>query len=187
MQIKIKNKDGLVIPYKKDADNAAYDITATTHPLIVGRKVAEGIYANVDYIEYGTGLYIEPLNEIIDGKIQKYWLQVMPRSSISSYNMTMANVPIIDGNYRGEIKIRFKYIFNPDSFILSPFWDGEDQNWSVIGGYVDLNKCYKMGDRIGQAFPVPLREIDWILVDNLGETARNEGGFGSSGGNSIIQ
>ena len=28
-------------------------------------------------------------------------------------------------------------------------------------------------------------DIEWILVDELDKTARNEGGFGSSGGNSV--
>ena len=181
MQIKLKNKEGLIVPYKKDAANAAYDITATTDPLIVGQKVSEGIYSSIDYVEYGTNLYIEPVDEIANGKVKKYWLQIMPRSSVSNYNLIMANVPIIDGNYRGEIKIRFKYLFSPGRVILSPFWDGEDQNWSVIGSVVNINDMYKIGDRIAQAFPVQFEEIEWVLVDELSDTTRGTGGFGSSG------
>jgi dUTP pyrophosphatase len=36
--------------------------------------------------------------------------------------------------------------------------------------------------RIAQLIPRPIVHVEWVLVDNLDETERGEGGFGSTGG-----
>ena len=54
------------------------------------------------YIEYGTGVAVA----IPEG----YVGLLFPRSSVSNKELLLANsVGIIDSNYRGEIKFRFKY------------------------------------------------------------------------------
>lgn len=82
---------------------------------------------------------------------------IYPRSSISKYNQRICNgVPVIDCGYRGEIKIRMKA-------------DGRG------------NIFYQVGDKIAQLMIVPFPCVKMIEVQELSETERGSGGFGSSG------
>lgn len=81
---------------------------------------------------------------------------IFPRSSISKVNMTLTNsVGCVDSGYRGEIKFRFK-----------PTCMGRGS--------------YEIGDRVGQLIIIPYPEIELEEVDELDETERGDGGFGSS-------
>ena len=106
--------------------------------------------AGINYIEYGTGLALE----IPEGHVGL----IFPRSSISSNTtLVLANsVGVIDSSYRGEIKFRFKSIV-------------------PVGA-----KKYKIGDKIGQLIIIPYPKIELIESENLSETSRGAGGFGSS-------
>lgn len=103
------------------------------------------------YIEYGTDLAME----LIPG----YVGLIYPRSSLSNYHLLLSNhVGVIDSGYRGEIKFRFKQT------LVSP-----------------AANVYKVGDKIGQLI---IQEIPLVLieeVDELEESSRGHGGFGSSG------
>jgi len=103
------------------------------------------------YIEYKTGLRFE----IPEG----YDMLVFPRSSISNYDLVLANsVGVIDNQYRGELLIRFKIVGT-----RSP-------------------KIYLKGDKIAQG--VLIRKHDFVLGEVEGisiETNRGQGGFGSTG------
>jgi len=62
----IKNVNDLVIPKRANSSDAGYDVVATTPGNIVG-ETWSGInhtsylpYKKIDYIEYGTNLYIAP-------------------------------------------------------------------------------------------------------------------------------
>lgn len=79
---------------------------------------------------------------------------VFPRSSISNTSMSLANaVGVIDSGYRGEVKIRMRYgAFN-----------------------------YKVGDRVAQLMVIPRPSVMFIEVEELDDTERSDGGFGSSG------
>lgn len=82
---------------------------------------------------------------------------IFPRSSISKYNEQLCNsVGVIDSSYRGEVSFRFK-----------PSTAGKD--------------TYQVGDKIGQLIIIPYPEIEFEEVDELGDTQRGEGGYGSSG------
>lgn len=65
-------------------------------------------------------------------------------------------VGIIDSDYRGELKIKL----TNDS-----------------GRFM---KVYA-GDRIAQAMVIPFEQVQFLEVDELSETERGEGGFGSTG------
>lgn len=81
---------------------------------------------------------------------------IYPRSSISKTGHILANsVGVIDSGYRGEIQVRFKTI--PDTTI------------------------YKVGDKIAQLIIKPYPEIQFEEVEELSDTDRGEGGFGSTG------
>lgn len=105
------------------------------------------------YVQYGTGLAIE----IPEG----YMGLIFPRSSISKINMSLANsVGVVDASYRGEILLRFRRNTLRDK---------------------DINNEYQVGDRVGQLIILPYPKIKLIEVDNLTDTDRGDGGFGSTG------
>lgn len=183
VKIHVKKIDGLVLPKKANPKDAAYDVYATSGPFIKGKEIGGGIYEEIDYIEYGTSLFVAPQDtrntsgdilEQILADPKSWWIQGLPRSSISKYNLLVPNsCPTVDNPYRGEIKIRFKYYIQMNDITI---FDG-----CRLGARVNLDKCYRVGDRICQIRPVKNVDIDWIPVDELDKTVRNEGGFGSSG------
>lgn len=169
--IKVKKIPGLVLPTKAHNDDAFYDVVATSGPKIVGALVGGHVYKTIDYIEYGTNLFIEPL--------RYSFTELRARSSISKYNLILANnVPVIDNSYRGEIKLRFKYIIQPEDIILN---QAQNNEWYVLGATINRDKIYHVGDRIAQIRAVRQDNIEWVVVDELNDTSRGAGGFGSSG------
>jgi len=85
-----------------------------------------------------------------------YEAQVRPRSGMALKHSITVNFGTIDPGYRGEIRV---VMFN-----LSP------------GDYV-----IEKGDRIGQLVVARYEPVEWEEGDELGESRRGEGGFGSSG------
>lgn len=83
---------------------------------------------------------------------------VFPRSSVASkYGVSLSNcVGVIDSDYRGEVKIA---VINHGN---EPF-------------------VVKNGDRIAQLVIIPIIKAEYIFAENLGDTERGEGGFGSTG------
>ena len=85
-------------------------------------------------------------------------IQIRPRSGLAAKsNISILNTPgTIDSDYRGEIKI---ILFNhgTEKFIV------------------------KNNDRIAQMVLMPVLKVDIEEVDNLPDTLRGSGGFGSTG------
>jgi|SRR5690606_34966026 len=88
-----------------------------------------------------------------------YEIQVRPRSGLAlKHGITVPNTPgTIDSDYRGELKI-----------IL------------INHGAEDF--AIARGDRVAQLVLAPVTQGRWTEVDDLDETARGAGGFGSTGG-----
>jgi dUTP pyrophosphatase len=85
---------------------------------------------------------------------------IYPRSSVSNYTLALCNsIAVIDSPYRGSILLRFRIV--------------RAQNQEL--------KIYSVGDRIGQLFIVPTLSVNFIEVNELDETDRGSGNFGSSG------
>ena len=83
---------------------------------------------------------------------------LFPRSSIRNYQLSLSNaVGVVDSGYRGEIQFTFNKLAGIPS------------------------KKYEVGDRIGQLIILPYPSIELVELDNLSDTERGEGGFGSSG------
>ncbi len=87
-----------------------------------------------------------------------YEAQVRPRSGLAAKNgVTVLNAPgTVDADYRGEIGVILVNLSNEDFTI---------QN----------------GERIAQLVIAKHERAEWILVQELSETLRGEGGFGSTG------
>lgn len=157
-----------------------YDLIAATEPKIIGKQDNEdiGLYHYIDYIEYDTNLIIEPVDGY-GGFSYKETEDVLaslifPRSSISKYNLVLANsVPIIDQGYRSSVKLRFKYIIQPCDLCMF--------NSNTLVTMVDLSKIYTKGNKIAQLICVRRELLNIEYVDKLEETARGNSGFGGSG------
>jgi len=87
-----------------------------------------------------------------------YEAQIRPRSGLALKNgITVANAPgTIDADYRGEIKV---LLINLGL-----------ENFTITRGM-----------RIAQMIVAPVSRVAWNQVESLDETARSDGGFGSTG------
>jgi dUTP pyrophosphatase len=148
------------VPTKAHASDSGFDLTAVSEPFV----------GEDGYLQYHTGIALE-LPEGYEG-------QIRPRSSISKYDLVLANggPGTIDESYRGEIIVRFKPV---DRFAQGPFVSGLFPTVSTQN--IDKLRVYHKGDRIAQLVIVPVPRVELIEVENLSETARGTGGFGSSG------
>lgn len=86
--------------------------------------------------------------------------QVRPRSGLAAKKgVTVLNAPgTIDADYRGEIGVILINLSNEDFEIVN-------------------------GERIAQLVIAKHERAEWVSVENLSETVRGEGGFGSTGVN----
>jgi len=89
---------------------------------------------------------------------EDYEIQIRPRSGLAAKNsISVLNTPgTIDSDYRGEIKI---ILFNHGS-----------------NDFIINNK-----DRIAQMILMPVLKMDLEEVENLPDSLRGKGGFGSTG------
>ena len=114
--------------------------------------VATSIKFDGTQVTYGTGLAME---------IPKGFVGlIFPRSSIRKTDLSLSNsVGVIDSGYRGEIQATFNQkSLSKDGQIL-----------------------YGVGDRIMQIIIIPHPPVHFIEVNELTNTERGEGGFGSTG------
>lgn len=145
--------------------DAGWDIIAQSEPEIVGVRAYGPYWESIRYIEYDTGLKIAP--EL------GFHTFVMPRSSISKTNLILCNsVGLIDNGYRGTIKLRFSYLFQPVHMTM---------HCDRMLGELDFAQIYKKGDRIGQLVFAQTIEPKELVVGLLNETERGDGNFGSTG------
>ena len=85
---------------------------------------------------------------------------IFPRSSVRKTRLMLSNcVGVVDSGYRGELQATFNKV---------------NQN-SVA------ENDYKVGDRIAQIMIIPHPEIEFEEANELSDTERGEGGFGSTG------
>ena len=85
-------------------------------------------------------------------------MQVRPRSGLAlKKGVTLVNAPgTIDADYRGEVGV-------------------------ILINHGDAPFVVQHGERIAQMVLAPVTRCDWQLVEDLDETERGQGGFGSTG------
>jgi len=111
------------------------------------------ISETIGSITYGLGIALE----IPEGFVGL----VFPRSSIRKTNLQLSNsVGVIDSGYRGELQATFNKVQGIDNV--------EREN-------------YKVGDRVCQIMIIPHPTIEFNEVNELSNTERGDGGFGSTG------
>lgn len=174
MKIKIKNT-GTIIPKNLTQYDVGYDIVASSHPAISGEYNEDlQAWSRIDYIQYHTDLYIEPC---VDDKI--YHTNIFPRSSISNKNLMLANsVGLIDAGYRGELLVRFNYTTQPEDLVARI--QGHQATVPMFTK-VNMEKIYTKGERIAQLVIAETHKVEFEMVEELSDTDRGKGGFGSTG------
>ena len=90
-------------------------------------------------------------------------IQVRPRSGLAlKHGITVPNTPgTIDSDYRGELKV-------------------------IVINHGDQPFPIRRGERIAQLVPAVVTQAEWDEVEELCETARGAGGFGSTGGHGSL-
>lgn len=154
MKVRFKKLvDSAVLPTKAHATDAGLDMVA------VSRDIDDE-----GNLVYGFGL----VAEIPDG----YVGLLFPRSSVAKKGIVLSNaVGVIDSGYRGEIKAKFKV--TPDCAYVKNKMLWISKRYSL--------DAYEVGDKICQLIILPYPEIEPEFADELSESERGAGGFGSSG------
>jgi len=138
---------------KKLSENAVIPTYAKDGDAGMDMVATKIINETLESITYGTDIALE----IPEGFVGL----VFPRSSIRKTGLHLSNsVGVIDSGYRGEIQATFKKIQGISNTTL---------------------ENYKVGDRIMQIMIIPYPPVQFIEVNELSDTLRGEGGFGSTG------
>lgn len=112
-------------------------------------------------IKVYTGIAIQPP--------PPYYIEIFPRSSICKKHLQLANsVAIIDYDYRGEIVLVFNKI--PDGILDSTYIT-----------YPDYANKIEVGEKIAQMVVRWRFDADFVEVNELEDSNRGSGGFGSTG------
>lgn len=84
---------------------------------------------------------------------------VLPRSGLASrHGITLANSPgLIDAGYRGEIMVAVVNLDPEEPYVI------------------------RRGERIAQLMVVPFAHVEVVEAEELSDSGRGEGGFGSTG------
>jgi dUTP pyrophosphatase len=92
------------------------------------------------------------------GLPQGYEAQVRPRSGLAArHGVTVLNAPgTIDADYRGEVKV-------------------------ILINHGDQPFAIRRGERIAQMVIAKLPETELMVVEDITDTERGDGGFGSTG------
>ena len=86
----------------------------------------------------------------------EHYARIAPRSGLAVKNGIDMGAGVVDADYRGEVKVLL-FNFGQDEFEV------------------------KIGDRIAQMIVEKIAMVEIIEVEDLNETERGEGGFGSTG------
>jgi dUTP pyrophosphatase len=165
------------LPKKGSDRSTGFDIIVTSDPEIVGEQYSNGAYKRIDYIQYKTNLKLAVQK---DRKFSNfgytdldYDILAFPRSSVSKYNLVLANcIGLIDADYRGEVLLRFKYIWQPEDYRI--------RTDNLLEGNVNSTKLYNKDDKVCQLKVTKVENVEFVLVDELDSTTRGDGGFGST-------
>lgn len=164
MRIRIKKvRDDIPTPGYAYKGDAGYDLICAEDTIIEPGQT----------VKIPTGLAFE----IAEG----YQMEIRPRSGVTSKTKLRVQLGTIDSNFRGEVSVIVDNIAPKAKGIRSYMLDingGEHELFEYVneGTYI-----IRKGNRIAQGVITPVVQAQFKVVDELGETDRGEGGFGSSG------
>lgn len=129
---------------------------------VVPKKAKEGdagldfvaVEHEVDVVNRSFNYHLGWAVEIPEGHVGL----LFPRSSVGGKDIVLSNsVGVIDSGYRGELIARFKSTIPMKA------------------------RVYDVGEKVVQLVVMPIPNVEVEVVENLTETDRGEGRFGSTG------
>lgn len=122
------------------------------------------VRANLMLADRAAGVTLQPMQRVVvptGFRVEipvGYEVQIRPRSGLAvTHGITLPNTPgTIDSDYRGALGV-------------------------ALVNLSDAVYVVQHGDRIAQMIVAPVVQAAFVVVDALTETARGEGGFGSTG------
>jgi dUTP pyrophosphatase len=177
LNVKIKklHEDAVIPQYAHEGD-AGFDLVAIEDTIIEPGETK--------IVRTGLAFAIPP----------GYEMQIRQRSGITLKTKLRVQLGTIDSGYRGEIGVIVDNIAQPVYDLMS--YDGGYAVAYVNGDtftidneirddlyekYPEGSYIIRKGDRIAQAVIAPVEQAHFQIVDELDETTRGKGGFGSSG------
>lgn len=158
MKVRFKklHKKAQLPSYAHDGEDAGLDIRCVSKQ-----------YDDNNNVVYHTGLAVE---------IPKGYAGFMfPRSSNDKKQLSLSNcVGIVDSGYRGEFTFKYRQTFDT-------FKEINTESACFMIPFHDRNKEYEIGDKVGQMVIMPYPHIEPEWADDLSETERGDGGYGSTG------
>ena len=165
MKLKVKRKhDDITLPSYQTEGSAGFDLTGVSFLKLYSSDKEINLKEVMTQQQKNGIITLRPGERVLIGTglhvavPQGYELQIRSRSSYAlKKGLLVANSPgTIDSDYRGEIGV---ILINTTHVLLE----------------------VKLGERIAQAVLKKIEQADFELVEELDDTDRGEGGFGSTG------
>ncbi len=139
----------------KIINGSSYDLPAYSTPLSAGMDLRANIEEPIVLGSLQRAMVPTGLRIELP---QGYEAQIRPRSGLAAkHGISIVNTPgTVDADYRGEIKVVLVNL-SADEFTIAP------------------------GERIAQMVVARHERVEWVPVEELEESLRGEGGFGSTG------
>jgi dUTP pyrophosphatase len=172
MQLKVKraHEDAYLPSYAHYIGDSGFDLYA----------IEDVIVEPGQNVKVRTGLAFELPNATE--------LQIRPRSGITSKTKLRVQFGTIDSNFRGEVMVlvdntyqskgRTRYLRHLDG---STELGGHSHKTYAEKEFPTGTYLIKRGDRIAQGVIAPVIHADIVEVDELSDTTRGDGSFGSTG------
>ena len=173
IKVKKLHKDA-IIPKRAHASDAGFDIYALEDKLIEPGETA--------LVKTGLAFELPP----------GYEMQIRPRSGITLKTKLRVQLGTVDSGYAGEVGVIVDN--NGRTTDAIDLREGRtcpascNQAITLDGDYIPTNEMYKAfpyiirkGDRIAQAVIQRLPDVELVEVEELGDSERGAGGFGSTG------
>lgn len=167
IKVKIKLSKGGYMPKKGSDGAAAFDLKATEDIAIMpGQKYMMDLKFSLELPEGYVAL-------------------IMPRSGLGSKGLHISNVVgVIDSDYRGSIKACLEFMPTDGRTLKKRLFDFTKPNSTTIPNHLFNQRNsfnFKKGDRILQMIIQKLPDVELVAVDQLSDTDRGQGGYGSTG------
>ena len=166
VQVKVKKlHPDAVIPKYSHLNDAGFDLVAVEDVVIWPGETEK--------VPIGLAFAIPP----------GYELQIRPRSGISAKTkLRISNAPgTVDAGYRGEVCVLMDNTRMPSGEIGDTCLDVSEKTVKVDREVDSHTYLIRKGDRIAQGVIAPVYRAVFEVVDDLSETERGVGGFGSTG------
>ncbi|MDA2722263.1 dUTP diphosphatase [Bacillus cereus] len=163
LRVKIKRVKAVELPKYAKPGDSGFDLVAAEDIII---EPAES-----QIVPTGLSFEIPP----------GYELQVRPRSGISFRTELLVILGTVDSSYRGEVGVIVKNLMPFINMTADGLRTIDDDFKETPEGWEAGTYIIRKGDRIAQGVIVPVVTAHFVEVDELSDSERGVGGFGSTG------